>query len=58
MSYLLFYVPITLVVMLVLEACKRDEPKDIAKRAFANLGILSAVLVVGGVLVFLVNKYL
>ena len=58
MSYLLFYVPITLVVMLVLEACKKDEPREIAKRAFTNLGILTSVLVVGGILVFLVNKYL
>ncbi len=58
MSYLFLYIPITLVVMLVLEACKRDAPKDIAKRAVANLGILTSVLVVGGVLVFLVNKYL
>jgi heme A synthase len=58
MSYLLFYIPITLVVMLVLEACKRDDPKEIAKRASLNFGVLTVVLMIGGVLVFLVNKYL
>ncbi|MBI2932763.1 MAG: hypothetical protein HYY16_14035 [Planctomycetes bacterium] len=58
MTYLLFYVPITFVVMLVLEACKRDDPRQIARRAAVNLGMLTGVLVVGSVLVFLINKYL
>lgn len=58
MSYLLFYVPITMVVMLVLETCKRDEPAEIAKRALGNFAALTGVLFMGSLLVFLINKYL
>jgi len=57
-SYLLFYVPITLVVMIVLETCKRDDPREIAKRSLASFGLLTGVLALGSVLVFLINKYL
>lgn len=57
-SYLAFYIPITIVVMLVLEACKRDEPVEIVKRALMNFAALTAVLALGGLLVILINKYL
>lgn len=57
MSYLLFYIPLTLVVMLVLEACKRDSVKEILRRAILNFAMLTGVLFLGGILVFLINKY-
>ncbi len=57
MSYLIFYVPITLVVMIVLEACKRDDPRQIAKRSLANFGVLTGVLALMSIVVFFVNKY-
>lgn len=57
-SYLFLYVPIVLVILTVLESCRSDEPLKIAKRAFANFGMLTAVLVGGGAVVFLINRYL
>lgn len=58
MSYLILYVPITLVIMVVLETCRRSDPVEIAKRALANFGVLTTALVLGGMLVYLVNRYL
>lgn len=58
MSYLLFYLPITFVVLVVLETCKRDRPGEILKRSLTNLGLLTGLLALGGALVFLINKYL
>ncbi|HEX7899300.1 MAG TPA: hypothetical protein VF950_16155 [Planctomycetota bacterium] len=57
-SYLLLYVPICLVVMLVLEACRTDDYGRVFKRAAQNFGTLTLVLVVAGALVWVVNKYL
>jgi hypothetical protein len=57
-SYLFLYVPIVLVILTVLETCRSDEPRKIAKRAFANFGVLTAVLIGGGAVVFLINRYL
>lgn len=57
-SYLLLYLPICLVVMLVLEACRSDDYRRVFKQAFRNFATLSGVLVFGSVLVWLVNKYL
>ncbi len=57
-SYLLLYVPICLVVMLVLEACRSDNPARIVRRSFSNFGMLTLVLVVGGALVWTINRWL
>ena len=57
-SYLLLYIPICLVVMLVLEACRTDDYRRVVKRALQNFGTLSLVLVVAGALVWVVNKFL
>lgn len=56
-SYLLLFFPIVLVILLVLEACRLDDPKLIVKRALANLGVLTAVLVLGGAFVFVINRW-
>ena len=56
-SYLLLYIPVCLVVMLVLEACRTDDFRRLFKRAFQNFGMLSLVLVAGSLLVWVVNKY-
>jgi hypothetical protein len=57
-SYLLLYIPVCLAVMLVLEACRTDDYRRVFKRAFQNLATLTLVLVLGGALVWVVNKYL
>lgn len=56
-SYLFLFFPIVLVILLVLEACRSDDPKKIAKRAFANFGVLTAVLVLGGAFVYVINRW-
>lgn len=58
LSYLVLYVPIVLVILTVLETCRSDDPLKILKRALANFGVLTAVLVGGGAVVFLVNRFL
>jgi hypothetical protein len=57
-SYLFLYIPIVLVILTVLETCRSDDPGKILKRAFTNFGVLTAVLVGGGAVVFLINRYL
>ena len=54
---LLLYVPVTLASLLVLEACKSDDPKRIGRRALKNFTALTLVLVVGSGAVFLFTKY-
>ncbi len=56
--YLVLYIPIVLVILLVLETCRSDEPKKILRRALSNFGVLTLVLGVGGLLVYLINRYL
>jgi hypothetical protein len=56
-SYLFLFFPIVLVILLVLEACRSDEPVKIVKRALANLGVLTAVLVLGGAFVYVINRW-
>ena len=58
LSYLFLYIPIVLVILTVLETCRSDDPLKILKRALANFGVLTAVLVGGGAVVFLINRYL
>ena len=57
-SYFFLFFPVALVILLVLETCRSDDPKRIAKRTLANLGLLTVVLVVGSVLAFLMNRFL
>ena len=57
-SYLLLYVPVCFVVMLVLEASRSDDPKRILRRSLSNLLTLTLVLLGGGIVVWIVNKYL
>ncbi|HLY74930.1 MAG TPA: hypothetical protein VKU80_12495 [Planctomycetota bacterium] len=56
-SYLLLFFPIVLVILVVLEAARSDDPKAILKRALANLGVLTAVLVLGGAFVYVINRW-
>jgi hypothetical protein len=58
MSYLILYVPITLVVLAVLEGCRSDDPAKIFKRCLSNFGVLTAALAMGSVVVYFVNRYL
>ena len=57
-SYLFLYVPICLVILVVLEACRTDEPGRVVRRALANFSVLTIVLVVGSALVSIINRYL
>ena len=55
MSHLFLYIPITLLVLVVLEATKQDDPKIIAKKALRNFSILTGVLLVGSLIVFAIQ---
>jgi hypothetical protein len=57
LSYLTLFFPIVLVILLVLEACRSDDPKKIAKRALGNFGVLTAVLILGGLFVYVINRW-
>jgi hypothetical protein len=56
-SYLLLYLPICFVVMLVLEACRSDEPRRVLRRSLTNVLTLTLVLLGGGIVVWILNKY-
>ncbi|MBI4565049.1 MAG: hypothetical protein HY716_10195 [Planctomycetes bacterium] len=56
-SYMPYYIPIIVIVMLVLEICKYDDPKTILKRAFTNVAVLTGVLAAGMTAIYFVNKY-
>ena len=56
-SYLLLYLPICFVVMLVLEACRHDEPRRVLRRSLTNVLTLTLVLFGGGIVVWIINKY-
>jgi len=58
LSYLFLYVPVVLVILLVLEACRSDDPKRILFRSLTNFGVLTGVLSAGGLVVYLVNRFL
>ena len=57
-SYLILYFPICLVIMLVLETCRSDDPRKILKRSLSNFGLLTVVLMLGSIVVFFMNRYL
>ncbi len=54
---MLLYIPVTLVALLVLEVCKSDDPKRIARRVLKNFSALTVVLVAGSAAIFLFTKY-
>ena len=56
-NYLFLFFPIVLVILVVLEAARSDDPRSIAKRALANLGVLTAVLVLGSAFVYVINRW-
>jgi hypothetical protein len=56
-SHLLLYLPVTIAVFVVIEACRTDDAKRIAKATAKNLAVLTAVLVVASVFVFFINRY-
>lgn len=58
LHYLVLFFPICLVVLLVLETCRSDDPRKIVKRSLANLGMLTLVLGAGSLVVYLVNRFL
>jgi len=57
LNYLFLFFPIVMVILLILEACRSDDPRKIAKRALANFGVLTAVLVLGGAFVYVINRW-
>jgi len=57
-SYLTLFFPIVLVILIVLESCRSDNPVKILKRTLSNFGALSVVLLLGGALVYLINRFL
>jgi hypothetical protein len=57
-SYLTLFFPIVLVILIVLESCRSDNPAKILKRTLSNFGALSVVLLLGGALVYLINRFL
>ncbi len=58
MSYLLLYIPICLVILTVLEACKQDDPGKIARASLINSGILTGVLLGSSILVYALQSWL
>lgn len=54
----LLFIPVCLVMLLVLEACRSDDPARIVKRSLANFGILAAVLLAGSAVVQVISRYL
>ncbi len=56
-SYLLFYPPAVLAILVVLELVKHDEPRKVLQRALLNFLVLTGVLLGGSLAVFFVNKY-
>jgi len=57
-SYLFLYIPICLVILLVLEACRSDDAGKVVRRSLSNFGVLTAVLGVGGIVVYVINRFL
>ncbi|MHC4607449.1 MAG: hypothetical protein ACYTAF_11060 [Planctomycetota bacterium] len=58
MSHYLLYIPIVIVIFVVLEACKQDEPAGIAVRAMVNFLKLTVALVAGAAIVYGLHRFL
>ena len=54
---LLLYIPITLVILAVLETCRHHDPKKIVRKTAVNFGALTLVLLVGCTVIFFIQKY-
>lgn len=58
MSYLLFYFPLMLVALTVLEVCGESEPKKIARRVARNFFLITACFFAGSVVVGLIQNWI
>ena len=55
LSYLLFYIPLCLIVLVVLEMCRDSRPRQILKRAARNFLMLTGLFIGGSGIVFLLQ---
>lgn len=55
LSYLLFYIPLCLIVLVVLEMCRDSRPRQILKRAGRNFLMLTGLFIGGSAIVFLLQ---
>lgn len=58
MSYLLFYLPLCLVVLTVMEVCRESKPAMVARRVAKNFLLLSGLFLVGSAAVLLLQRFL
>jgi hypothetical protein len=58
MSYLLFYIPLCLAVLIVLEMCKEQPVRAIWKRTLKNFVLLTACLAAGSGVVYALHLML
>lgn len=58
MTYLIFYIPICVVILVVLETLRNDDPKDIAKKCLKEFINLTGILTGCILMIYLLNKYL
>lgn len=56
--YLLWYLPITVLALLIFQACKHDDLKTIVRKAAKDFAVLTGVFVVGGLILFLIHNLL
>ncbi len=57
-SYFLLYFPVALVILMVLETCRSDEPRRILWRTLKNFGLLTASLAAGSAVIYLIQRFL
>lgn len=57
MSYLLFSLPLCLVISLVVAAAHDDEPRVIAKKGLKSFAALAVLVVVAGIVVFALQEW-
>ncbi len=58
MTYILLYFPLSLAILVVLEACRSDDPAKIVKRSLSNLCVLTLALAACSIVVYFINRYL
>ena len=58
LTYLLFYIPLCVVVLTVLEMCRESRPKQIAARVTKNFLLLTGLFVGGSLVVLLLQIFL
>lgn len=57
MSHYLLYLPICLVIFLVLETCRHDDPKAIVRKSLFNFGVLTLILLAGSAILFAIQSW-